>query len=233
MSQKRAKSLRKIIKSRPSRTHRALVDGQSTAHETANSSRNSAAENPPQELGIDGQIGAALGGLLARREERDSKGRFTHENTAHLGTLEHSMQLWAALEPLKQEMTRRVRRQLAVDTDDAAETLLGVIDGYVEARLLRSSAFVRLSQLGGFMTSKGKARALLGTWASAFDREMRAAERLGLEPRSKDVTKSPRAWLESLGNKQEDEEEEHREQTPDAIEQTGRLAQPSQTDEQP
>jgi hypothetical protein len=129
---------------------------------------------PDSELGNDGRIGAALGGLLARREERDSKGRFIHENTGHLHTLEHSAQLLAALEPLKQEMVMRVRVQLAADTDDAPETLLGVIDGYVEARLLRSSAFVRLSQLGGFMTSKGKARALLGTWRARWRWRARA-----------------------------------------------------------
>ena len=72
-----------------------------------------------------------------------------------------------------------------------------MIDAYAEARLLRSSAFVRLSQLGGYMTAKGKARALLGTWASAFDREMRAAERLGLVRRARKA-QSPVEWLQSL-----------------------------------
>jgi hypothetical protein len=180
-------------------------------------------QEPGAELGIDGHIGAALGGLLARRSERDSKGRFTRDNTGHLGGLEHSMQLRAALEPLKRDMVLSVRRQLAADSDNAPETLLGVIDAYCEARLLRSSAFVRLSQLGGFMTSKGKARALLGTWASAFDREMRAAERLGLERRSKSISKSPRAWLEALDNNADGEEEHTTDETePEANEeQTG------------
>jgi len=180
-------------------------------------------QEPGAELSIDGQIGAALGSVLARRNERDRFGRFTRDNAAHLQTLEHSAQLRAALEPLKRDMVLSVRRQLAADTDTAPETLLGVIDAYVEARLLRSSAFVRLSQLGGFMTSKGKARALLGTWASAFDRELRAAERLGLEHRAKRVSNSPRAWLESLDNTPEGEEErEHDGNEPGADEQTGR-----------
>lgn len=152
---------------------------------------------PSAELDDAGRIGAALGDLLARRNERDNKGRFTRDNAAHLITLENSGQLRAALEPLKLELVERVRMQLAADTDDAPETLLGVIQAYAEARLLRSSAFIRLSQLGGFMTAKGKARALLSTWGAAFDREMRAAERLGLVRRAR-RTQTPREWLESL-----------------------------------
>ena len=179
---------------------------------------------PAAELGNDGRIGAALGGLLARTNERDPKGRYTRDNTAHLGTLEHSSQLWRALEPLKQEIIGRVRTQLAADTDDAPETLLGVIDAYAEARLLRSSAFVRLSQLGGFMTSKGKARALLSTWGAAFDREMRAAERLGLVRRARRA-QSPIEWLQSLDNNDQ-QQGGNDEQTPDAHEQTGRREQP-------
>jgi hypothetical protein len=163
----------------------------------ARGARADAAHGPTAEVGTDGQIRAALDGLVARTNERDHKGRFQRDNTGRLSTLEYSAQLRAALEPLKRDMVERVRVQLAADTDDAPETLLGLIDGYVEARLLRSSAFVRLAQLGGFMTSKGKARALLSTWGAAFDRELRAADKLGLQRRAR-RTQTPIEWLESL-----------------------------------
>jgi hypothetical protein len=186
----------------------------------------SSAAEPGAELDNDGQIGAALGGLLARANERDSKGRFTRDNAAHLRTLEHSGQLRAALAPLKQELVERVRVQLGADTDDAPETLLGVIDAYAEARLLRSSAFVRLSQLGGFMTSKGKARALLSTWGAAFDREMRAAERLGLVRRARRA-QTPIEWLRSLGDETQQGGPDD-EQEPERDDASGRPTQPAE-----
>lgn len=105
-------------------------------------------DEPRAELPNDGQIQNVIAELVARADQRDAKGRFTTANTGHLGTLEHSEQLWRALQPLKGEMVTRVRVQLGADTDDAAETLLGVIDAYTEARLLRSSAFVRAVSIG-------------------------------------------------------------------------------------
>jgi hypothetical protein len=182
--------------------------------------RVSSASEPAAELADGGGIGAVLTGLIARKNKRDSKGRFGPSNAAHLGGLEYSAQLRAALEPLKRDMVQRVRVQLAADTDDAPETLLGVIDAYAEARLLRSSAFVRLSQLGGFVTAKGNARALLSTWGAAFDREMRAAERLGLVRRAR-RTQTPIEWLRSLDDNEQHKEEDDDEQAPDAEQQPG------------
>jgi hypothetical protein len=157
---------------------------------------------------IDGRIRDVLNELVSR-PQRGANGRFVAGNPAHLEGLEHSAQLKAALAPLKRELADRVRVQLAADTEDAPETLLGVIDMYCEARLLRSSAFIRMSQLGGFMTSKGKARALLGTWASAFDREMRAVERLGLARQTRHVQHSTRDWLLNDDDHDDDTQAEH------------------------
>ena len=171
-------------------------------------------EHPCSELGTDGQIRAALDGLLARRNERDRQGRFTHDNTARLTSLDRSGQLRAALAPLKADMVQRVRVQLGADDDDAPETLLGMIDAYCEARLLRSSAFVRMSQLGGFVTIKGKARALLQVWGSAFDREIRAGTLLGLTRRAK-RTMSPSEWLASLPSSDEQHETDNTEAAAD------------------
>jgi hypothetical protein len=202
-TQSRARSRQSAKSGRKSRISESGVEAQAGAELV-----DSAGATSLEEIANDGRIRDVLNTLLAKMNERDAGGRFTSANTAHLQTLEHSAQLWVALEPLKLEMTTRVRAQLAADGDDAAETLLGTIDAYVEARLLRSSAFVRLCQLGGFMTSKGRARALLSTWGSAFDREMRAAEKLGLERRARRVSESVREFL--------DRERAEREQHDDA-----------------
>lgn len=223
---KKPANARKSRDSKPAQEHKTRVPkgararrGPKSLGKSPVSSIAEPGTEPAAEVATDGRIGTALGGLLARANERDAKGRFTRDNAAHLQTLEHSTQLRAALEPLKRELVTRVRLQLAADTDDAPETLLGVVDAYAEARLLRSSAFVRLSQLGGFMTAKGKARALLSTWAAAFDREMRAAERLGLVRRAR-RTQTPIEWLESLGNDQQQQEGHDDEHALDSAQQT-------------
>lgn len=229
MSQKRTITLRKTRNLRASRSARASVDAQSTARQGLKTLSESVAGKPRQELGIDGQIGAALDGLLARSQMRGVKGRFI-AGTAKTG--EHADGFWVDLEPVKQEIVSRVRRQLAVDDDDSRETLVNLIDGYVEAHLLRKSTFMQLARRGGPVTNKGKVRGLLQAWGVFFDREMRAAERLGLERRSKSITKSPRQWLEALDNTPEGEEEENtNDNEPDAGEtQTGRTGQAEQTE---
>jgi hypothetical protein len=61
---------------------------------------------------------------------------------------------------------------------------------------------------GGPVTSKGKTRGLLQAWGSFFDRELRAAEKLGLVRRAR-RTQTPVEWLESLGEKEAPMNDDH------------------------
>jgi hypothetical protein len=117
---------------------------------------------------------------------RDAGGRFTAGNVAAGGTLERSAAFWAAVDPAKRELAAKVRSDLAA-ADDAPQTLLGLTDAYAEVRLFRSAMFVRLVEQGGPITAKGKARALYTAYLGALDREMKLAQQLGLERRSKPV----------------------------------------------
>lgn len=200
------RNTKEIARSGRAEEHETRVRARVRTQESSKSLRKSADFSAPAsevlpsaELAPAGppSVQQIIGALVAQGDRRDANGRFTSNNTGHLQTLEHSAQLRAALAPIKADLVQRTRVQLGADDDDAPETLLGVIDMYCEARLLRSSAFVRIGQLGGFMTAKGKARALLATWASAFDRELRAAERLGLTRRARRA-QSPAEWLNSL-----------------------------------
>lgn len=101
-------------------------------------------------------------------------------------TYERSKLFWAAVEPAKRELVERVARDQALDAD-AAETLNGIIDAYAEARLFRTSMFLRLVDLGGPITTKGKARALYTAYLSALDRETKLAQILGLERKRKPI----------------------------------------------
>jgi hypothetical protein len=209
------------------------VDVESTASVGPDLLRESSGEKPRQEpggeRGFDGQIHAALDGLLGRSLMRGDDGRFV---AGKAKTGEYADGFWRELEPVKAGIVSRVRRQLAVDDDDGRETLINLIDGYAEAHLLRKSTFMQLARRGGPVTNKGKVRGLLQAWGTFFDREMRAAERLGLERRSKAISKSPRAWLESLDDRQAEgeEEREHDDNEPGADTQTGRQEQNEQSE---
>ena len=147
--------------------------------------------------GRDGRIGEAIGSLLGRSLQRDDKGRFVH---GRVTTGAESEALWQALAPVKAEIVAGVRRQLAAEGDEAPPVLLSVIDAYAEASLLRRSTFLQLVNRGGPVTHKGRTRGLLAAWGAFFDRELRAAERLGLVNVPRQVDETPAAWLARLAD---------------------------------
>jgi hypothetical protein len=134
---------------------------------------------------------ATVSNVIARltvRPDRDPEtGRFCRGNLAAGRTLARSEALWDALTDAKRELVRQLRSDLAIEDGDAVATLAGLLDAYAEARLLRRSMFVRMVEMGGPITAKGKARALFGAYLKALDRERRLALDLGLERRSRPV----------------------------------------------
>jgi hypothetical protein len=179
------------------------------------------AAEPSAEPGNDRQIQTALDGLLGRSLLRGDKGRFI-AGAAKTG--QHSEPFWIDLAPLKADIVTSVRAQLGADDADAPPTLLAIIDGFAEAHLLRKSTFLQLAQRGGPVTNKGKVRGLLQAWGAFFDREIRAAEKLGLVRKSRRA-QTPIEWLESLAATEHQQETEgghsEHEHAPD-LDETGR-----------
>lgn len=151
---------------------------------------------PSEEIGNDGadaRIKTAVDTLLSKSLARNEKGQFVH---GQVKTGAESEGLFNDLAPLKADIVASVRAQLAIDDDTAPPTLLAVVDLFAESHLLRKATFMQLSTRGGPITSKGRVRGLLSLYASAFDRELRAIEKLGLKRLSREVPSSPREWLE-------------------------------------
>jgi hypothetical protein len=109
--------------------------------------------------------------------------RFVAGTLASGTTLARSEQFWSAVEPAKRALVANVRTDLAVDVR-TVEPWLGLIDAYAEVRLFRTSMFLRLVDLGGPITTKGRARALYRAYLDALDRERKLAQLLGLERRA-------------------------------------------------
>lgn len=121
---------------------------------------------------------------LATTPNHDARGQFVHGNTAAGKTLERSAALWQFIEPAKQDLIEQINRDQAIDADSTT-VLRGLIDAYAEVRLFRASLFVRMTELGGAVTTKGKARALYRSYLSAVDRELRLADVIGKERKQK------------------------------------------------
>jgi len=129
----------------------------------------------------------ALDHLAQRPQRSPDTGKFVAGGLAAGKTLERSAIFWTAVEPIKRDLVARVSADLAHDAD-TPETALGLADGYVEVRLFRQAMFLRLAELGGPVTTKGKKRALFTAYLGALDRETKLALALGLERRQKGVT---------------------------------------------
>ena len=135
-------------------------------------------------------VGVALEAVQQRPDRNLTTGQFVKGNQAARRSRwpARSETFWQEVAAAKRELTERVLADLGADDGAAAETLVGVADGYAEARILRHAMFLRLVELGGPVTTKGKARALFSSYLRALDRETRLAQALGLERKAKAVT---------------------------------------------
>jgi hypothetical protein len=150
-----------------------------------------AAATPFGELGSDGtvedRVRDVVETLTARPTRDPASGRFVAGSLAGAAsTLAHSRHLLDALGTVKREVVARVLADRGGEAG-VSETLLGLVDAYAEARLLRQSMWVQLNEQGGPITGKGKRRALLGAYLNAVDREMKLAQVVGLERSTKRV----------------------------------------------
>lgn len=142
----------------------------------------------PAGNGPEHGVRGALEQLAERPNHDPETGQFVDGNTAAGCSLSRSTAFWGAVGVAKRELIDRLHSDLAVDAGRAAVTLEGLIDGYAEARLLRTAMFIRLTELPrGAVTAKGNTRALFNTYLSALDREVRLALTLGTERKSRDM----------------------------------------------
>jgi hypothetical protein len=125
--------------------------------------------------------------LLRSQPQHGADGRFVAGNTEPAGTLAHSAQLWALVAPACEETAARVRVDLGLDHGSASEIQRGMVDNYVQARLLRESLWASLVDRGGPITAKGNARRVLAAYWQASDRERDRAQLLGLQRQARKV----------------------------------------------
>lgn len=135
---------------------------------------------------VEACVREAIESLAAKPTRDAATGQFIPGGIAAGKTLARSEQWWAAVADVKRDLVARVQADAALD-GEAPETLAGLFEAYAEVRLLRQAMFIRLTELGGPVTTKGKARALYTAYLGALDRETKLAQALGTDRRQKPV----------------------------------------------
>ena len=153
------------------------------------------AELRPDGLAVGDFVRHALESLTAT-QARDAGGRYAADNIGAGKTLARSERFWTFVEPAIQAVEASVFTQLGLTPETVPETQRGIVEALAEIRVFRRSMRIRLTEgpTAGPITAKGKTRALYTAYLGAVDREMKLAQLLGLERRSKPIT-NPRDYI--------------------------------------
>jgi hypothetical protein len=115
------------------------------------------------------QPGAPLG-HVEPTADRDQAGRFVRGNKAALVVGHRSAAFWAAVADVRREIAAAVIADAGHNLDDAPRALRLAADSLAQAALLQASAFERLCESAGPMTTGGRTRRAYSVWLSATDR---------------------------------------------------------------
>jgi hypothetical protein len=136
--------------------------------------------------------------------ERDTKGRFTRGNTAALVHGARSKQASALQAPLREAIISQVITDLGGDTSVLPTTILRLVDRFAETSLLCDAYMLFLQEQGGPIGTRGRQRAAVSGYLACLDRQMKLAQLIGLERRTKDIsTMSIQQYLEHERQRQQ------------------------------
>jgi hypothetical protein len=100
---------------------------------------------------------------------------------------ERSAAFWRAQAAERQEIEHELIRDAGFSPDDAPAALRLAVESIAQATLIARSAFARIGEAGGPLTSKGRGRRAFVVWLQSIDRLARGLRLVGLQRRSKPV----------------------------------------------
>jgi hypothetical protein len=114
--------------------------------------------------------------------DRDqTTGKFRPGNKAALIVGHRSTAFWTAHASALQEIAAATIADAGHTQDDAPRALRLAADGIAQASLLRDSAFLRVVESGGPLTSSGRTRRAFAVWMAASDRLEKHLRLVGLK----------------------------------------------------
>jgi hypothetical protein len=105
------------------------------------------------------------------------------------------MTFWAAVDGARNDIRRALISDQGLTEIDAPRALLAIADGFAQATFIRDSAFQRITEAGGPLTSADRGRRAFAVWESASASVERHARLLGLKRVAKPVA-DPLAYVE-------------------------------------
>lgn len=128
--------------------------------------------------------------------DRDQRGRFVHNNRAALVVGNRSAAFWRAADAAQHEIVSAIISDAGYSESDAPRALALAATSVAQSALIADSAFDRLVESGGALSSTGRARRSFLVWLSATDRKERNLRLVGLRR----VPKAARSFAEFLSD---------------------------------
>lgn len=146
------------------------------------------AEELPAPSGTDGNDTAPLtveckcgAGPHPEHSDRCAGGHVLQGNGLAVVAGHRSVAFWQEHERERRELQRAVIEDAGHTLADVPRALLLAADGLAQAVLVRDSAYLRLTESGGPLTSAGRTRRAFTVWTTAADRVERHLRLLGLK----------------------------------------------------
>ena len=118
--------------------------------------------------------------------DRDGQGRFLPGNQAAAVVGARSARFWAAQEGARRALVAAVLSD-AGHVDDPPRALALAAEGLAQAVILRDSAFARMCEDAGPLSSAGRPRRAYQVWLTAADRVERYLRLVGLQRKAHDL----------------------------------------------
>ncbi len=119
-------------------------------------------------------------GVVGPSTDRDAGGRFVSGNKAALVVGGRSAAFWNAHQQALRDIRQAVIADAGFTEQDAPCALVLAAEGIAQSALLRDSAFERLVESNGPMTSSGRTRRSFVVWQATVDRLERHLRLVGL-----------------------------------------------------
>ncbi|MCH7667135.1 MAG: hypothetical protein IH936_14550 [Acidobacteria bacterium] len=127
-------------------------------------------------------------GSHAELEDRCAAGHVLRENRLAVVTGHRSVQFWRDHAQARREIVESVIADAGHGSDGSAPRALELAaDGVAQAALVRDSAYHRMVEAGGPLTSSGRTRRAFEVWVRAMDRLERHLRMVGLRRQPRPV----------------------------------------------
>ena len=143
---------------------------------------------PSGELGPEAAVCRCGAPVHAKLDDRCAGGHVLKGNDLALVVGNRSAAFWAEHEQARHELRDAIITDAGHDPqDEPPRALVIAADGLAQAMLIRDSAYLRMVESGGPLTSSGRTRRAFNVWCTALDRTERHVRLVGLRREPKPV----------------------------------------------